>query len=212
MWRGRKNFRAGVRVSMTPATFSIVAHDPEAGEWGVAVQSKFFGVGSVVPWAEAGTGAIATQAAANVSYGPRGLALLREGRDAESVAAELLATDEGRDARQLGIVDRAGRSFAYTGRLCLPYAGHVVGEGFACQGNILAGRGVVEAMAAAFQKTPGRLAERLLAALEAGQAAGGDKRGQESAALLVVRAEGGYGQYTDRAVDIRVEDHPRPIA
>jgi uncharacterized Ntn-hydrolase superfamily protein len=198
-------------LSFRPSTFSIVAWDPAAREWGVAVQSKFLGVGAVVPWAQAEVGAVATQAWANTSYGPRGLALLAEGLSADEVVERLVAADEGRDHRQLGVVDRQGRAAAWTGRQCMAWAGHRVGDGFTCQGNILAGSAVVDAMAEAFTGTRGPLAERLLAALAAGQAAGGDRRGQQSAALLVVRAEGGYGRFTDRAVDLRVEDHPRPI-
>ncbi len=194
-----------------PATFSIVACDLEAGEWGVAVESKFLAVGPVVPWAAANVGAIATQAYANTSYGPRGLELLRSGLSAEEVVKKLTEEDEGREHRQLGVVDAQGRAAAFTGKECYDWAGHLVGEGYACQGNILASQRVVEAMAEAFERTEGPLADRLLAALRAGQAAGGDRRGQQSAALLVVKEKGGYGGFTDRLVDLRVDDHPQPI-
>ncbi len=193
-------------------TFSIVAHDPGRGEWGVAVQSKFLSVGSVVPWAEAGTGAVATQAWANVGFGPGGLALLREGASAPEVVDRLVASDPRRDHRQVAVVDARGGSAAWTGRLCFRWAGHRTGPGYACAGNILTGEEVVAAMERAFLDSSGPLAERLVGALRAGQEAGGDSRGQQSAALLVVRAGGGYGGYTDRAVDLRVDDHPAPIA
>ena len=196
---------------MNPSTFSIVAYDPTAGEWGVAVQSKFLAVGAVVPWAQANVGAIATQAYANPSYGPEGLKLLRSGLSAEEVVQQLTQADEGREHRQLGIVDAQGRAAAFTGRECYDWAGHVVGSGYACQGNILAGERVVQAMAEAFEGTRGSLAERLIAALRAGQAAGGDARGQQSAALLVVKEKGGYAGLTDRWIDLRVDDHPEPI-
>ncbi len=193
------------------STFSIVAFDPETGDLGVAVQSKFLAAGAVVPWARANVGAIATQSWANTSYGPRGLELLSQGLSAPEVVEILIAEDEGRDLRQVGIVDAKGRAAAYTGKGCFEWAGHIVGPGYACQGNILAGPKVVEAMAEAFEKSQGELAHRLLAALEAGQAAGGDRRGQQSAALLVVREKGGYGGFNDRYVDLRVDDHPEPI-
>jgi len=198
-------------VGVFPSTYSIVAWDPEAGEWGVAVQSKFLGVGAVVPWARAGVGAVATQAWANVGFGPRGLEMLEDGLPAQQVVEELVAGDEGRGRRQVAVVDGRGRAAAHTGRECPDWAGHVTGDGYSCQGNILVGRETVDAMARAFVEVEGALPERLVAALEAGQAAGGDRRGQQSAALLVVREGGGYGGYTDRYVDLRVEDHPRPI-
>lgn len=198
-------------MEVQTGTFSIVAHDPDRGEWGVAVQSKFLAVGSVVPWAEAGAGAIATQAWANVGFGPAGLRLLREGASAQEVVDRLVAGDDRRDHRQVGVVDARGRSAAWTGRLCFRWAGHRTGAGYACLGNILAGGDVVAAMEAAFRSATGPLAERLVKALRAGQDAGGDSRGQQSAALLVVRAGGGYGGATDRAVDLRVDDHPDPI-
>ncbi|PZN08946.1 MAG: fimbrial assembly protein FimA [Bacillota bacterium] len=196
------------------ATFSIVAADPRVGMWGVGVQSKFLAVGAVVPWAEAGVGAVATQAWANVSYGPEGLALLRQGLSAEEVVDRLVQADPGRDHRQLGVVDAHGRAAAYTGAACLEWAGHRVGPGYACQGNILAGPAVVDAMARAYEEARDRglpMEERLIEALRAGQAAGGDRRGQQSAALLLVKPRGGYGGYTDRWLDLRVDDHPRPI-
>jgi len=194
-----------------PATFSIVACDLEAGEWGVAVESKFLAVGPVVPWAAANVGAIATQAFANTSYGPRGLELLRSGLSAEEVVKKLTEEDEEREHRQLGVVDARGRAAAFTGKECYEWAGHLVGDGYACQGNILASQRVVEAMAEAFEQTEGALADRLVEALRAGQAAGGDRRGQQSAALLVVKEKGGYGGFTDRLIDLRVDDHPQPI-
>ena len=192
-------------------TFSIVAHDRERGEWGIAVQSKFIAVGAVVPWARATVGAVATQALANVRYGPEGLALLQKGGNAEEVVRKLTTADPKRAHRQLGVVDSKGRAAAYTGTECLNWAGHHVGDGFACQGNILFGPDVVKAMARAYETTPGDLPERLLAALSAGQREGGDRRGMQSAALLVVREEGGYDTGSDRWVDIRVDDHPSPI-
>lgn len=193
------------------ATFSIVARDPINGDLGVAVQSKFLAVGSVVPWASARSGAVATQAWANISYGPDGLRMMEEGASAEDTLARLLANDDGRDHRQVGLVDRQGRAAAYTGAECHGWAGHLVGDGFTCQGNILAGAGVVDAMAAAFGRTQGELAERLVAALDAGQAAGGDRRGRQSAALYVARVGGSYGGLLDRYIDLRVDDHPDPI-
>lgn len=194
------------------ATFSIAARDPANGDLGVAVASKFLAVGAVVPWAQAGVGAVATQALANVGYGPRGLALLAEGLSAEETLRALLADDPQREQRQIGLVDERGSAAAHTGSECMDWAGHIVGEGFAAQGNILAGGHVVEAIAAAFTPARGELAERLLAALGAGDAAGGDRRGRQSAALYVARAGGSYGGYTDRYVDLRVDDHAAPVA
>jgi uncharacterized Ntn-hydrolase superfamily protein len=193
------------------ATFSIVARDPRTGELGVAVQSRFLAVGAVVPWARAGVGAVATQAWANPTFGPRGLELLARGETPEAALARLLEEDPGRERRQVAILDAQGRAAVHTGKECLPWAGAAAGEGFACLGNILAGEEVVRAMARAFRETAGDLGERLLAALEAGQAAGGDARGQQSAALLVVRERAGYGGLTDRYRDLRVDDHPEPI-
>ncbi|MCI4349990.1 MAG: DUF1028 domain-containing protein [Thermoplasmata archaeon] len=192
-------------------TFSIVAADVERGEWGVAVQSRFIAVGAVVPWAEASRGALATQARANVTYGPRGLELLRAGKSAEEVVKLLTGADPKAAHRQLGVVDARGRSAAFTGKECLNWAGHRTGDGFSCQGNILFGPAVVEAMARTFETTPGDLPERLLAALGAGQREGGDRRGMQSSALLIVRAGGGYDEGSDRWVDLRVDDHPSPI-
>jgi uncharacterized Ntn-hydrolase superfamily protein len=192
-------------------TYSIVARDPVTGDLGVAVQSKFLAVGSVVPWAKAGTGAIATQAQANTSYGPEGLRMLAYGWTAQEVLDSLLAMDPDRESRQVGIVDQMGNAMAYTGSRCQAYAGHKIGQGYAVQGNILAGAGVLDAMASAYEKTEGDLPERLLAALAAGEKAGGDSRGRQSAALLVVREGGGYGGYNDRFVDLRVDDSPDPL-
>ena len=193
------------------ATFSIAAFDPETDSMGVAVQSKFLAVGSVVPWARAGVGAVATQAMANFNYGPRGLGLMAEGRTAEETVESLTNADEGRDHRQLGVVDARGRAASYTGSGCFDWAGGVTGEHYAAQGNILVGPETVDAMARAYEGTDGDLAARLLAALGAGQEAGGDSRGEQSAALLVVREGGGYGGDNDRVIDLRVDDHPHPI-
>ncbi|MBI3286590.1 MAG: DUF1028 domain-containing protein [Chloroflexi bacterium] len=194
------------------STFSIVAYDPAKAEWGVAVQSKFLAVGAAVPWAKAGSGSIATQAWANLTYGPQGLKLLEQGLSADEVVKRLTDADEGRDHRQLGVVDTRGNAAAYTGVECLHWAGHLVGRHYCCQGNILAGPEVGKEMARVFESAQGELADRLLAALFAGQEAGGDSRGQESAALLVVRESGGYGGFSDRLIDLRVDDHERPIA
>ena len=196
---------------MKLSTFSIVACDLDAEQWGVAVQSKFMAVGPIVPWAEPNVGAIATQAMANPDYGPTGLQLLRSGKSAQEALDQLVADDEHRDHRQAGIVDAQGRAAAYTGPECYDWAGHHVGDGYACQGNILAGETVVGEMAEAFESSGGPLAERLLSALQAAQRAGGDKRGQQSAALLVVQAKAGYGGISDKLVDVRVDDHHRPI-
>ena len=195
-----------------PATFSIVAADPAAGEVGVAVASRFFAVGTVVPHARAGVGAVATQSFANTTYGPRGLELLERGLTPEEAVAVLLRGDEGREQRQVGVVAADGRSATYSGPGCNAWAGGRSGPGYAVQGNILTGEEVVAAMERAFLGSAGKpLAERLFAALAAGDAAGGDKRGRQSAALLVVRAGAGYGGFTDRAVDLRVDDHPDPF-
>jgi len=192
-------------------TFSIVALDAETGEIGVAVQSRAFSVGSAVPWAEAGVGAVATQSQTNESFGPQGLAMMRWGMPAEEAMRALLGSDPGRENRQVGIVDANGRSASFTGAKCSDWAGDTTAPGLAIQGNILAGPDVVRGMARAFRETRGELAERLLAALQAGQAAGGDRRGQQSAALLVVRPSDRYPQYRTRYIDLRVEDHPSPI-
>lgn len=196
------------------ATFSIVARDPATGEMGIGVQSKFLAVGSAVPWAQAGVGAIATQAWANVSYGPRGLALLEQGLTAQAVVDELVSEDEGRDHRQVGIVDKQGNAAAWTGSKCMHWAGHHVGQGYACQGNILVSEETVKAMAQAFEQSSDlpHLADRLVHALEAAQQAGGDSRGKQSSALYVVREGGGYSGFNDRLTDLRVDDHPEPIA
>jgi uncharacterized Ntn-hydrolase superfamily protein len=195
------------------STFSIVAADLEAGEVGCAVQSRYFSVGSVVPWARAGVGACATQAAGVAVYGERALFELDRGATPEEALEHVLADDQARETRQLGIVSADGRAAAFTGAECLDWAGHRVGAGFAAQGNILAGEAVVDEMALAFEKTVGPLVHRLTAALEAGQAAGGDKRGQQSAALVVERtgARSDSREGIDRICDLRVEDHPEPI-
>ena len=194
------------------ATYSIAACDLEAGEWGVATQSKFLAVGSVVPWAEPHVGAIATQAYANPRYGPEGLELLRAGRSAEEVVSALTEADADRDHRQLGVVDGEGRGATFTGSECNDWAGGRVGDCFAAQGNILVSSETVAAIAATFEANSGRpLTERLIECLAAGQAAGGDSRGQQSAALLVVAKDGGYGALSDALVDLRVDDHEHPI-
>jgi uncharacterized Ntn-hydrolase superfamily protein len=194
-----------------PSTFSIVACDPEASEVGVAVQSKFLAVGAAVPWAIGGVGAIATQAWANTTYGPRGLSRLEEGKAPSDIVGTLIETDEQRDDRQIGIVDAFGHSATFTGARCLDWAGGKAGPNFAAQGNILAGAAVVDALADAFVTTKGCLADRMIAALRAGQAAGGDRRGKQSAALYIAKPGGGYGGFNDRYVDLRVDDHPDPI-
>ena len=193
------------------ATYSIVACDLDAWQWGVAVQSKFLAVGSVVPWAEPGAGAVATQSYANPRYGPDGLALLHQGRSAQEVVDELTRADEGRDQRQVGVVDAHGGAATFTGSGCHDWAGGRTGDGYAAQGNILVSGDTVDALAETFQSMGGTLAERLLASLAAAQAAGGDRRGQQSAALLVVERDGGYAGLSDTLVDLRVDDHERPI-
>jgi uncharacterized Ntn-hydrolase superfamily protein len=195
-----------------PSTYSMVACDLEAREWGVAVQSKFLAVGAGVPAAEPEVGAVATQAWANMRYGPDGITLLREWLSAEEVAQRLTDADDGRDHRQLGVVDRAGRAASFTGSECLEWAGGFTGDGYAAQGNLLVSEETVTALAHTFEQTTGQpLAERLLEALAAAQAAGGDRRGQQSAALLVVRKDGGYMGTSDAVADLRVDDHPTPI-
>ena len=193
------------------ATFSIVGFDPETNSLGVAVQSKFLAVGSIVPWARAGVGAVATQAMANYNYGPRGLELMGSGETADETVEGLTSADEDREHRQIGVVDGRGRAATFTGSECFEWAGGATGEYYAAQGNILVGGETVEAMARTYRETQGDLATRLLSALDAGQAAGGDSRGKQSAALLVVREGGGYGGDNDRVVDLRVDDHPDPI-
>jgi len=193
------------------ATYSIAACDLSAQQWGVAVQSKFLAVGSVVPWAEPGAGAVATQSYANPRYGPDGLALLRQGRAAQEVVDELTAADEGRAQRQVGVVDASGGAATFTGEGCHDWAGGRTGDGYAAQGNILVSAATVDALAETFDASSGSLAERLLAALAAGQSAGGDRRGQQSASLLVVERDGGYAGLSDTLVDLRIDDHERPI-
>ena len=195
-------------------TFSIVAADLDANpspEWGVAVASKFLAVGAVVPFARAGVGAIATQAFANIAYGPDGLHLLRRGLGAQEVVESLTRPDEMRAQRQLGVVDSKGHAATFTGDECFDWAGGTAGNGYCCQGNILTGPEVVDAMSAAYEAAGGDLAQRLFAALAAGDEAGGDRRGRQSAALLVVREGGGYGGGTDKTVELRVDDHPQPV-
>jgi uncharacterized Ntn-hydrolase superfamily protein len=192
-------------------TFSIVACDTAARQWGVAVASKFLAVGGVVPFLEAEVGAIATQALANTRYGPDGLAHLRAGLSAGDALAAVLAADDGRDDRQAGFVDAAGAASSFTGERCMSWAGGRTGPGYAAQGNILTGPEVVDAMAAAYEAGDGPLAERLLVALTAGDLAGGDRRGRQSAAIAVVARAGGYGGNDDSLVDLRVDDHPDPV-
>lgn len=192
-------------------TFSIVAFDRELGEFGIAVQSRAFRAGAVVPHAKAGVGAIATQALGNLSYGPKGLALLEQGLSAPEVLERLLAEDELREYRQVAIIDAAGRIAQHTGRECLEWAGHQAGERWAVQGNILASRAVLDAMREAFERTEGLLAEKLMAALEAGQEAGGDRRGQQAGGIVVVRPNAYFDGPFDRLIDIRVDDHREPI-
>jgi uncharacterized Ntn-hydrolase superfamily protein len=195
------------------ATYSIVACDLPAGQWGVAVQSKFLAVGSVVPWAEPRVGAIATQSYANPRYGPDGLALLREGRTAEQVVEALTSADEGRDERQVGVVDGAGRAATFTGSACHEWAGGRTGACYAAQGNILVSEATVDALAATFESNAHlELGQRLIECLAAAQAAGGDRRGQQSASLLVVEQDAGYAKLSDTVIDLRVDDHARPIA
>jgi uncharacterized Ntn-hydrolase superfamily protein len=195
-----------------PSTFSIVAADPDTGEVGVAVASRFFAVGTVVPHARAGVGAVATQSYANTTFGPHGLSLLSHGNSPERVLEILLGNDKGRKKRQVGLVSASGAAATYTGTECNAWAGGRAGPNYAVQGNILTGEDVVAAMEKAFLSSAGRpLGVRLYTAIEAGDAAGGDSRGRQSAALLVCREGGGYGGFTDRAIDIRVDDHPQPI-
>lgn len=193
------------------ATFSIVARDPQTGALGVAVASRVLAVGAIVPWAAWDAGAIATQAWANTTYGPRGLEMLRGGLTARPTLEALLKEDERRDERQVGLVDARGGVALWTGPKCQPWAGGVTGSGFTVQGNILAGPQVVDAMASAYRTTTGALERRLMAGLTAGEAAGGDTRGRQSAALLVVWDRHGYGGLDDRYIDLRVDDAPDPI-
>ena len=200
-----------MRSELRPSTFSIVAWDPKTGDLGVAVESKFVAVGAVVPFAQAGVGAVATQSYANTRYGPRALALMRRGVAPKDVLRRLTSKDREAAKRQVGLVDARGRAASFTGAECFKWAGHLVRRTFAVQGNILAGEDVVKSMARAYESTDGDLPVRLLAALSAGQRAGGDRRGQQSASLLIVREDGGYGGFNDRWVDVRVDDHPAPI-
>ena len=193
------------------ATFSIVARDPITEELGVAVQSRAFRAAAIVSYAKSGVGAIATQASANQSYGPRGLELLEQGLSPDAVVTRLTNADEGRDRRQLAVIDAQGRVSAYTGSRTSDWAGHIEGNNYSVQGNILVSEQVVQAMAQAFETTEGELAERLMAALDAGQAAGGDARGKQSGGILVVKPIGDSGRTTDRWIDVRVDDHPTPF-
>ena len=192
-------------------TYSIVAHDAAEKAWGVAVASKFLGAGAAVSWAEAGVGAVATQAFAKIGFGPDGLAMMAEGLSAEETLERLLADDPNVADRQVGVVDAQGRAAAHTGKDCFEWAGHRVGDGYTCQGNILTGPETLDAMATTFEGADGELADRLVAALLAGDEIGGDKRGKQSAAVLVVRPNGGYGGDTDRYLDLRVDDDPDPV-
>ncbi|MFT9598168.1 DUF1028 domain-containing protein [Mesobacillus sp.] len=192
-------------------TFSIVGYDPQEKEWGIAVQSKFLGVGAVVPFAKAGVGAVATQSYANTAYGPQALELMAQGKSAQEVKELITKDDPDKEMRQVGLIDAEGNPATFTGTYCYDWAGGVTGKHFAAQGNILVDENTVKAMAATFESTEGSLAHRLLQALNAGQQAGGDSRGQQSAALLVVKENGGYGGYNDRYIDLRVDDHPEPI-
>lgn len=193
------------------ATFSIVGADPRTGEVGVAVQSKFLAVGAVVPWAKANVGAVATQSWANTSYGPRGLQLLEQGMSPEEVIAALVLDDEGKDLRQVAVINADGEASAFTGSECYDWAGHKVGRNHSAQGNILVSEETVTAMGETFERVEGTLAERLIEALAAAQQAGGDSRGKQSAAVYVLQEGAGYGGYNDVKVDLRVDDHPEPI-
>ncbi|MGQ9643546.1 MAG: DUF1028 domain-containing protein [Ignavibacterium sp.] len=192
-------------------TYSIVARDPNTGEMGVAVQSHWFSVGSIVSWGEAGVGVIATQSFVNPSFGQRGLEMLKQGMTAQEVVDLLIDSDEGRDFRQLAIIDAKGNSAAYTGSKCIPEAGHIVGDNYCVQANLMLSNLVWSEMSKAFESSDGPLAERLIAALEAAQNVGGDIRGQQSAAILVVKGEATGKLWEDRYIDLRVEDHPEPV-
>ena len=192
-------------------TFSIVACDLKEKMWGIAVASKFPAVGAVVPWAQAGAGAVATQSFANTSFGPRGLEMMADGLSAEETLAKLLMDDPDRELRQVGLVDSHGKASTFTGNGCFPWAGGLTGKGYAIQGNILASAKVVPAMEKKFLATKGDLPTRLHAALLAGDRAGGDKRGRQSAAIYVVKPNGGYGGYIDRWIDYRMDDHEDPV-
>ena len=198
-------------MSISVNTFSIVASDPNNNSYGVAVASKFLAVGSVVSWAKSEVGAIATQAHAKIAFGPDGLQMLEGGCSASEVLSTLILDDPGAETRQLAIIDAHGGVAAHTGIKCHEWAGHIIGEHFSCQGNILAGPETLDAMEASFVSTTGELSDRLIASLEAGDAAGGDSRGKQSAAILVVKPGGGYGGDTDRYLDLRVDDHQDPV-
>jgi uncharacterized Ntn-hydrolase superfamily protein len=206
-----KNINKFSRQGPLVHTYSIVARDPKTGELGVAVQSHWFSVGTKVSWAKAGIGAIATQSFINTSFGSRGLALLAAGCSADDVVAQLIAEDEGRELRQLAVVDSRGHAAAYTGQKCVAEAGHYVGKNFSVQANLMLTDTVWPAMAQAFESTTGPLAERMMSALKAAQAAGGDIRGKQSAALLVVRGQSTGESWNDRLIDLRVDDHPQPV-
>ncbi len=193
-------------------TFSIVAYDPKTGDFGVAVQSKFPCVGQIVPWAKANVGAVATQADVNTTFGPKGLELLNQGLTSEEVVGKLLKDDEKRDHRQLAVIDKSGKAYAWTGSQCFYFANHIVGKHYSCQGNILVDERTLTDMALAFENTTGDLADKLIAVLQAAdEPERGDVRGKQSASLLIVREKGGFGGYTDKWVDIRVDDNPEPI-
>jgi uncharacterized Ntn-hydrolase superfamily protein len=194
------------------ATFSIVARDPDTGDIGVAVQSHYFSVGSVVPWAEPGVGAVATQSLVEVAYGPKGLDMMRTGRTAKQALRQLLDDDQYREVRQVAMIDARGEVAVHTGAKCIPAAGDTTGEGFSCQANLMSNERVWPAMARAYSSTKGDLADRLLAALEAGQKAGGDIRGEQSAAIVIVKGKASNRPWADRIMDLRVEDNPHPIA
>lgn len=193
-------------------TFSIVARDPDAQEWAVGAASKFLAIGSVTPWARAGVGAIATQSHINTTFGPDGLELLAQGVPVHETLDRLIASDEGREKRQVGIIDAEGNTATFTGSECNPWAGALTGKNYACQGNLLAGEAVIADMASSFERSEGPLAWRVMDALEAAELAGGDKRGKQAAAILVVREGRGYGGFNDRMVDYRVDDHAEPLA
>lgn len=207
--------RGGRRTRSGPArpahTYSIVARDPLTGEMGAAVQSHWFSVGSVVTWGEAGIGVVATQSFTNPAFGPGGLEMLRSGRTPEEAVRTLIEADEAREVRQLAVLDSTGRAFAFTGARCIPKCGHIAGENFSAQANTMVSAEVWPAMAKAFEETGGRLAERMVAALEAAEAEGGDYRGRQSAALLVVKGTSTGRYWEDRAIDLRVEDHEEPV-
>jgi uncharacterized Ntn-hydrolase superfamily protein len=192
-------------------TYSIVARDPDTGEMGVAVQSHWFSVGSIVAWGEAGVGVVATQSFVNVSFGPRGLVLLKRGKTADQVVEALIASDDGRDVRQLAVLGVDGTVDAYTGKNCIPGAGHIVGDNYSVQANLMKNDKVWSAMAEAFENSTGPLAERMVISLEAAQNVGGDIRGKQSASILIVKGESSGKVWEDRLIDLRVEDHPEPV-